>query len=84
MAVYRYYPKDAPWLVQGGRSEAAAKGWESRWEQAFWEGGKLGPKGEAYIEQKYGPTIGGGEEGEEDWPDDTYDFSDEEEDTPEM
>jgi len=93
---YRYIPKDAPWLVRGGSSKtrdysgASAKGWVARWEQAFWEGGKLGSKGEAYIEKKYGPVIGGGGGsggsgsggggggggggGEEDWPD--YDDGD--------
>jgi hypothetical protein len=39
---------------QEARSEAARRGWETRWEDAFQRGEELSPKGQAYIEDKYG------------------------------
>ncbi len=45
---------------QRSASAASKKGWEARWERAIETGAKVGPKGEAYLEQKYGPVVGGG------------------------
>lgn len=44
---------------QRSLSERSSKGWETRWAKAFERGEKLGPKGAAYIERVYGPTISG-------------------------
>lgn len=64
------------------RSEASRAAWERRWDAAYFEGGSLGPKGQKYVEEKYGPIIGDEEPGDwDDWPD-VADFVDEEEDTP--
>lgn len=55
---------------QRASSDASRAGWEARWERA-WERGdesKLGPKGQAYIEQKYGSEVRG-----EEPPEDYYD-----------
>lgn len=48
---------------QRSASEGSRKGWEARWERAMETGAKVGPKGEAYLEQKYGPVVGGGGSG---------------------
>lgn len=47
------------------RSEAASGAWERRWERSWELGdfGKLGPKGQAYITEKYGTEVGGGPTG---------------------
>lgn len=51
------------------RSEAAHAGWEGRWERAWDRGDEasLGPKGQAYLSEKYGEEIPG-----EDIPEDEY------------
>lgn len=53
-----------------GTSAGAQAGWETRWERAYELGDfeKLGPKGQDYIEQKYGEEVRG-----EEPPDDYYD-----------
>lgn len=78
------------WMRKG--SDASAKGWFKRWEQAYQDGRELGPKGQQYIDSKYGPTVGGGGEGGGagggsggdyggGWPDDDFeDFTYEESD----
>lgn len=45
-------------------------GWETRWERAYELGDErnLGPKGQAYISEKYGQEIE-----PEDFPEDYYD-----------
>lgn len=62
---HRYVPE---WME--ARSEAAHKGWETRWERA-WELGefeKLGPKGQEYVQEKYGTEVK-----QDDFPEDYYD-----------
>jgi len=66
---------------QQARSEASRAAWEARWERA-WELGderSLGPKGKAYIEDKYGAEVQGEEPPEDyyDEYDDLYDFEEE-------
>lgn len=68
MPSYRYIPE-----FMQARSQASRSAWEKRWEEAFFNGEKLGPKGQKYIDQKFGPEIGGGEPLDEDWPD-VWDF----------
>lgn len=60
-----------------GTSAGARKGWETRWEAAYYEGRSVGPKGAAYIDKTFGPEIGGEPEYEDDWPD-VWDFYDDE------
>lgn len=65
MAQHRFIPE---WMQ--ARSEAAQRGWHSRWERA-WEIGdfdKLGPKGQRYIESHYGTVVK-----TEGYPEDYYD-----------
>lgn len=76
---YRFIPD---WMQ--ARSQSSKSAWEKRWLDAYYAGEKLGAKGQQYIEKTFGPTIGGGGEPAEDWPDDVYDFEDSEADTPEV
>lgn len=59
-----------------GHSESSSRGWESRWEKAWERGeeGSLGPKGQAYLSEKYGQSFEG-EEPSDGWDefDDVYD-----------
>lgn len=66
---------------QQSRSEASKAAWERKYERA-WELGeerKLGPKGQAYLEQKYGPVEVPPEQIPEDYYEDRdFDLYDEE------
>lgn len=46
-----------------GNSAGAHKGWETRWENDYLAGKELSPKGQAFIEEKFGPEIGSGSGG---------------------
>ncbi len=58
---------------QQSRSEASRAGWESRWER----GEAVGPKGEQFLERKYGP-VDIPPDDFEDYDFDYWDFEDEE------
>lgn len=41
-------------------SERSHKGWETRWLRAYESGASVGAKGREFLEQKFGPVVGGG------------------------
>lgn len=75
----RYIPESEYLLERmAARSEAAHRGWETRWERDYFAGKDLSPKAQAYIDKAFGPEIGAGGGYEDDFPDyDHYDYYDE-------